>query len=72
MPQKSCDLPHGLRPVTLGRKRGIRRTRNAKFLEAPLDPLPLKDPLRDLDDLGDLLWVDPAKRNAVNDLLHLR
>ena len=69
VPQKSCDLPHGLRPVTLGRKRGIRRARNAKFLEAPLDPPPLIDPPRDLDDL---LRVDLAKRDAVNDLLRLR
>ena len=69
VPQKSCDLPHGLRPVTLGRERGIRRARNAKFLKALLNPPPLKDPPRDLDDL---LRVDLAKRDAVNDLLRLR
>ena len=69
VPQKSGDLPHGLRPFTLGRERGVRRARNAKFLKALLTPPPLKDPLRDLEDL---LWVDPAKRNVVNDLLHLR
>ena len=69
VPQKSCDLPHGLRPFTLGRERGVRRAGNAKFLKALLNP-PLKDPLR--ADLGDLLWVDLAERDAVNDLLYLR
>ena len=70
VPQKSCDLPHGLRPFTLGRERGVRRARNAKFLKALLNPPPSKKyPLRDLEDL---LWVDPAERDVVNDLLHLR
>ena len=69
VPQKSCDLPHGLRPFTLGRERGVRRAGNAKFLKALLNPPPLKDPPRDLEDL---LWVDPAERDVVNDLLHLR
>ena len=64
-----CDLPHGLRPFTLGRERGVRRAGNAKFLKALLNPPPLKDPPRDLDDL---LRVDLAKRDAVNDLLRLR
>ena len=43
--------------------------RSSKFLKAPLNPPPLIDPRRDLDDL---LRVDLAKRDAVNDLLRLR